>query len=303
MITATIFGNLDDVERCVKFLVLKLLLELLPMSRLTLHMTRPGNRSVIFQSHPRHPRSKRLVSAQCSSNSHQAIRAPLQISTSQTAAALKVVPKSVPMTGCIQRVVLQVLHLYSVTTILRSNHCFSTVVTVVVAGSTLCFFTVSLSLPLFVPVLGGTTPSCALSLSTTTVTAAWHTTHLASHACSCKFTLLPAVARRTCDVSSKRLEYPPLASMRVILTDGSPVPPSAQTSTCVASLVQVTPDIQPHRSSAPKDHAGAWADELVLDTHVASMALLLGGKCCSFFTRRRQLWCLCPCVHMRDCAE
>ena len=26
-------------------------------------------------------------------------------------------------------------------------------------------------------------------------------------------------------------------------------------------------------SSAPKDHAGAGADELVLDTHVASMAL------------------------------
>ena len=26
-------------------------------------------------------------------------------------------------------------------------------------------------------------------------------------------------------------------------------------------------------SSAPKDHAGAWADELVLDNHVASMAL------------------------------
>ena len=77
-----------------------------------------------------------------------------------------------------------------------------------------------------------------------------HSSHLASHACSCKFTLLPVVARRTCDVSSKRLAHPPLASMRAILTDGSRAPPSAWTSPCVASLVQVTPDIQPHRSVA-----------------------------------------------------
>ena len=40
-----------------------------------------------------------------------------------------------------------------------------------------------------------------------------HTRARASSPCS------PAVGRRTCDVSSKRLEHPPLASMHVILTD------------------------------------------------------------------------------------
>ena len=54
----------------------------------------------------------------------------------------------------------------------------------------------------------------------------------------------------------------------------------ASSTVCVdvtMSLVQVTPDIQPASQrctiSAPKDHAVAWADELALDTHVASMAL------------------------------
>ena len=105
-------------------------------------------------------------------------------------------------------------------------------------------------------------------LSKTTVTAAWHITRLASHACSCKFTLLPEVARRTCDVSSKRLEHLPLASIRVTLTDGSRAPPSAWTSPCVASLVQVTPDIQPHRSVAlpllPKTTLVLWPLSLFL---------------------------------------
>ena len=48
-----------------------------------------------------------------------------------------------------------ILDLYSVTSMLRSNCLLLfTVVTVVVTGSTLCFFTVSLSLSLFVPVFG-----------------------------------------------------------------------------------------------------------------------------------------------------
>ena len=184
---------------CVKFLVLNLLLELLPMSRLTSHKTRPGNRSVISQSHARRPRCKRRMSAQCSSNSHQAIRALLRIQHPRQQRQLWVVPKSV-------------LKYFTCTV---SPPCCAATVT----GSTLaslpsrchsrCLY---LSLgrgPLFTCRFfsrkgWATTPSCALSLclslTKTTVTAAWHTTHLVSRACSCKFTLLPAVARRTCDV-------------------------------------------------------------------------------------------------------
>ena len=286
------------------------------MSRLTSHKTRPGSRSVIFQSHARRPRCKRRMSAQCSSNSHQAIRALLRMQHPRQHRH----SKSVPMTGCIQRS-------YSNTSLVQCHHHVAqqlllfTVVTVVATGSTLasspsrchshCLYR-SLGRARCLPagsfrVKGwATTPSCALSLSKTTVTAAWHTTHLASHACSCKFTLLPAVTRRTRDVSSIRHEHPPLASMRVILTDGSRAPPSAWTSPCVASLVQVTPDIQPHRSVAlPLLPKTTWADELVLDTHVASMALHGCSSVASaalFFARRRQHWCLCPCVQVRDCA-
>ena len=116
-----------------------------------------------------------------------------------------------------------------------------TVVTVVVTG-TLCFFTVSLSLSLFAPLLGsgpvvflqalfrvkdGLRRRPTHSLHTTFATAP-HTAHLASRTRSCKFTLHSAIARRIGDVASKRLEHPPLASVCVLLlTDGSRAPPSA----------------------------------------------------------------------------
>ena len=116
-----------------------------------------------------------------------------------------------------------------------------TVVAVVVTG-TLGFFTVSLSLSLFAPVLGSgpvvylqalfrakdgprRRPTHSLH---TAFAAAPHTAHLASRTRSCKFTLHSATARRIGDVASKRLEYPPLASVCVLLlTDGSRALPSA----------------------------------------------------------------------------
>ena len=42
-----------------------------------------------------------------------------------------------------------------------------------------------------------------------------------------KFTPLHANGCQTCDVSSKWLEHPPLASVHALLTDGSRAPPSA----------------------------------------------------------------------------
>ena len=57
-----------------------------------------------------------------------------------------------------------------------------------------------------------------------------------------------AVAHRTRDASSKRLEHPPLASVRMILTDGSRAPPSAWDVTMRRFSCAVTPNIQPHRS-------------------------------------------------------
>ena len=238
LITSTIFWNFDDVERCVKFLILNLLFELLPIFRFTSHKTRPGNRWVIFQSHARRPRSKRRTSAQCSSYSHQAIRALLRISTSQTAAAPC---SSLVCTdyGMYPKGRTPVLHSYSVTNILRSSCCFNTVATAVVTGSTLCFFTVSLSLSLFVPVLGS---GLVVYLQVLFASRLGHDAVLRTfsvqynrHGCMAHHPLgvtrvqihpVPAVARRTCDVLSKRLEHPPLASMRAIMTDGSRAPPS-----------------------------------------------------------------------------
>ena len=128
-----------------------------------------------------------------------------------------------------------------------------TVVTVVVTGSTLCFFTVSWSLSLFV--LARCLPASSFPVKAGPRRPALRTLSVQNnhHGCMTHRPLgishvlvFLAVARRTCDVSRKRLEHPPLASVRVILTDGSRTPPSA----CVASLVHITPDIQPHRSVA-----------------------------------------------------
>ena len=55
--SSTSFGNFQDVKRGTWFLVLNLLLELFPMSRLTSHKTRSGNRSVVFQSHAGRPQT------------------------------------------------------------------------------------------------------------------------------------------------------------------------------------------------------------------------------------------------------
>ena len=115
----------------------------LPMSRLTSHKTRPGSRSVIFQSHARRPRCKRRMSAQCSSNSHQAIRALLRMQHPRQHRH----SKSVPMTGCIQRS-------YSNTSLVQcQDHVAQQLLlfTIVAAVVTcvLCFITVSLSLSLF----------------------------------------------------------------------------------------------------------------------------------------------------------
>ena len=85
---------------------MNLLLELLPMSRLTSHKTRPGDRTVIFQSHARLGPSKRYVGTVFFKFSSSDTRTPPN-STSQTAAALWIVPESVSVTVCIQRVVLQ----------------------------------------------------------------------------------------------------------------------------------------------------------------------------------------------------
>ena len=117
-----------------------------------------------------------------------------------------------------------------------------TIVTVVVTGA-LSFFTVSLSLSLFAPVLGSgpvvylqvlfrvkdglrRRPTHSLH---TTFTAAPHTAHLTSRTRSCKFILHSAIARPIGDVISKRLEHPPLGKCS---PDGwIASPPSAQTST------------------------------------------------------------------------
>ena len=166
-----------------------------------------------------------------------------------------------------------------------------TVVTVVVTG-TLCIFTVSLSLSLFAPVLASgpvvhlqalfrvkdglrRRPTHSLH---TAFTAAPDTAHLASRTSSCKFTLHSAMARRIGDVASKRLEHPPLASVCVLLTDRSRVPPSAWTSTmrrfsCASRSSHTTRIAALHFLCTAKTHAGTWASELVLGTRVASVIL------------------------------
>ena len=102
---------------------------------------------------------------------------------------------------------------------------------------------------------GATTAFCALSLSKTTVTAAWRTTYLASHACSCKFTMLPAT-------SSSRLGA--CNSDGWIASSSVCVHVTMRRFSCASQSRHPTAS-QRCTSSAHKDHAGAWADELALD--------------------------------------
>ena len=85
-----------------------------------------------------------------------------------------------------------------------------------------------------------------------------------------------------------------------LLTDGSRAPPSAQTSPCVAFLVQVTPDIQPHRSVA---HLLLPETTLVLGLRSLFLTLTL----LPWYSMTAPRWqvLLFPCMAssaLRDCA-
>ena len=168
-------------------------------------------------------------------------RAPPNL-TSQTAAAVEVVPKSVPMSGCVQRVVLQY---------------FTRTVPPPFCAATVAFHRLVVTLVLCT---GPWVGARCLPAGSFRVKAGPR-----RRLAQCKFTLLPAVACRIRDVSR----------LGACKTDGW----IASSSVCVdvtmrrfscASHSRHPPASQRRTSSS---QAGAWADEIVLDTHVASMAL------------------------------
>ena len=188
------------------------------MSRWTSHKTRTGNRSAIASA--MFPITHSLSSVQTTyigtvffPFSSSDARAPPS-STSQTATAVWVVPKSLPMTGCIHK------ESYSNTSLVQCHHHFaqqlliSTVVTVLsleallVSSPSRCH-----SRCLYRSL--GRGPVVYLQFFSRK---AWPRRRLAHSLFHTTINAQRVLARQTCDVSSKRLERPPLAG--ACLPDG-----------------------------------------------------------------------------------
>ena len=226
--------------------------------------------------------------------------------------------------GMYQRGRTPVFHSYSVTTLFAQKLLPSTVVTVVVTGSTLCFFTVSLSLSLVVPVLGRDPLfTCRLFC-----VKAWPRRHLAHSLCPKQPSRLhdtPPTWRHARARASSPCSQQSRAGLVLSQANGLNKllsPRGVQfwrmdrellllrrRHHAFASLVQVSPDIQPHRSvctsSAPKRPRcclGRWACSWHSRRFHGTPWPLLGGNCCSFLERRRAALVPQSCVQWGDCA-
>ena len=162
--TSTIFWNFDGVERCVKFLVLNLLLEVFPVSCFDI------TQDTYWQSIGHFPITRSSSSVQTT----YVGAVFFQFSSSDTRAPPNFnIPDSSDSVGRSQDWAddgMYPMGRTPSTSLVQCHHHLAqqlllvTVLTFVVAGSTLCFFAVSLSLSLFVPVLGSGVVVCLQAL-------------------------------------------------------------------------------------------------------------------------------------------